>query len=172
MCFAIIGNAMAQTGTPNSKRINENDVPVVVLEALEKQFLDVTEEKWRLIPFDVFDKEYVMNYQEEGNVHNGLINYYEVSINIGGDKIAVVYNKNGHLIHSREVVKNEEIPQEVMASVARNFPGWKIVFDSSVLKDESSNLLCYRVEIEKEKKHKMLMIGKHGTIMKAFQKEL
>jgi hypothetical protein len=82
--------------------------------------------------------------------------------------LTATYNKNGKLIHVVEKYSDVRLPNEVIYSVYKSFPGWSIEkdkysyhqSDGAVLKKE------YALKIKKDKETKNIVVSPSGEMLK------
>jgi hypothetical protein len=92
---------------------------------------------------------------------------YLVLMQIKGGSLSATYNENGKLISVVEKYKNIKLPGDVIYSIYKRFPGWKIVNDKYLYSQKEGDILKkqYNLKIKKGKKTKRLTVHTDGEIV-------
>ena len=132
--------------------ITKDQVPAVILKAVNTQFDKNNPITWSRFPFAL--KEYGWVYDVGASDVN--LNQYEVTMKTStGDDLWAVYTANGELVETREVLKNAAISPSIMASLAKSqYKDWAIVGDKEIIRyyhdhDKSSVEQHFRITVEK-----------------------
>ncbi|HLF51793.1 hypothetical protein [Flavobacterium sp.] len=93
---------------------------------------------------------------------------YLVTMEVKNGLLAATYNENGKLISVVENYKNVKLPSEVIYSVYKTFPGWKIVNDKFLYSQEDGDIVKkeYKLKIKKDKETRSLVVHPNGEILK------
>lgn len=85
-------------------------------------------------------------------------------------KLTATYNENGKLINVVEKYTNVRLPNEVIYSIYKAYPGWQIMKDKFEYSQEDGNVTKkeYDLKIKKEKETKHVIVSSKGTILKSF----
>lgn len=107
--------------------------------------------------FDVRSSE----FYEDGN------DFYKVYFYIPDGHIVAAYDKDGKILYTIEKFKNVALPNNVAASVAERFPGWKIAKDVySVNYDaDTGSDKQYRIVLENGKKRIRVKVDDEGVFL-------
>ena len=132
--------------------ITKDQVPAVVLKAVNTQFDKNNPITWSKFPFAL--QEYGWVYDVGASDVN--LNRYEVTMKTNtGDDLWAVYTANGELVETREVSKNTAIPPSIMTALSNSqYKDWAIVGDKEIIKfyhdhDQSSVEQHFRLTVEK-----------------------
>jgi hypothetical protein len=132
--------------------ITKDQVPAVVLKAVNTQFDKNNPITWSKFPFAL--KEYGWVYDVGASDVN--LNRYEVTMKTNtGDDLWAVYTANGELVETREVSKNTAIPPSIMTALSNSqYKDWTVVGDKEIIKfyhdhNQSSIEQHFRLTIEK-----------------------
>jgi hypothetical protein len=82
--------------------------------------------------------------------------------------LAATYNEKGKLVRVVENYKNVKLPNAVMFSVYKKYPGWTIVNDKFLYTQEEGDILKkqYQLKIKKNKVTRKLTVRPNGDILK------
>jgi len=82
--------------------------------------------------------------------------------------LAATYDENGKLIRVVENYKNVILPSQVIYSVYKKFPGWRIVNDKFLYTQEEGDIIKkqYNLKIKKNKEVRKLTVRPNGEIVK------
>jgi len=134
--------------------ITKEQVPAAVLKAVNTRFDKNKPETWSKFPFAL--KEYGWVY--DVGASDIKLNHYEVTMKTPqGDDLWAVYNSEGELIETREVMKDVTLPMYVRDQIANSqYKDWKVVGDKEIIqyfhdRDASSAEQHLRVTLEKDK---------------------
>lgn len=106
-----------------------------------------------------------------GKDFEGYDNYLVIMKNDKGT-LTARYNDNGKLINVIEKYENIRLPNEVIYSVTRTFPGWGIIDDKYVYEQSNGTIdkKQYYVKIRKDRQTKKLLVSSNGEILKGADK--
>jgi hypothetical protein len=132
--------------------ITKDQVPAVVLKAVNTQFDKNNPVTWSRFPYAL--KEYGWVYDVGASDVN--LNRYEVTMKTNtGDDLWAVYTANGELVETREVSKNTAIPPSIMTALSTSqYKDWAVVGDKEIIKfyhdhNQSSVEQHFRLTVEK-----------------------
>jgi hypothetical protein len=93
---------------------------------------------------------------------------YLIIMQIKKGTLAATYNENGKLIRVVENYKNVTLPNQVIYSVYKQFPGWTIVNDKFVYTQEEGDIIQkqYNIKIKKDNDVRRLVVRPNGEIIK------
>ena len=129
LTLAVMGlglQAFAQDVLYDAK-IKKEEVPGVVVEALETDFPEYTVTDYYAVPV-----EYEEGYSLLNKEINSTDDYdtYNITL-IGRDgEMSATYNNNGKLLSSTEHLRNVAPPEAVRLAIAKEFPGWTLEKDA------------------------------------------
>ena len=125
------------------------------------------------IPDNNPDKD-IRNVQQKfiaydiGKDYEGYENYL-VLMETKNGSLSATYNEKGKLIRVVENYKNVRLPNEVIYSIYRKYPGYTIVNDKFLYTQEDGDILKkqYNLKINNGKNTKRLTVRPNGEILKA-----
>ncbi|GAB1445767.1 MAG: hypothetical protein KF860_08940 [Cyclobacteriaceae bacterium] len=145
-------------------RIKENEVPAVVVQSFKQNFKDDHSEGWAIVPVAILDDEYIVSE------HNNLIGekpiFYVVKIKGQQVRGEAVYDHDGSLKYSKEVIKDTALPMAVRDAIAKKYPGYTFLKDQETVKDGKFKFIHYRVLIENDKEKIALAVDSSGEILR------
>jgi hypothetical protein len=134
--------------------ITKDQVPAVVLKAVNTQFDKNNQLTWSKFPYAL--KEYGWVYDEGAS--DIKLNRYEVTMKTNtGDDLWAVYGANGELIETREMSNNVALPPSVQEALSKSqYKDWTVVGNREIIRyyhdhNESSVEQHFRVTVEKDK---------------------
>jgi hypothetical protein len=82
--------------------------------------------------------------------------------------LAATYNETGKLIRVVENFKNVKLPNLVIYSIYKTYPGWRIVNDKYLYSQEQGDIIKkqYHIKIKKGKETQKLTVRPNGEIIK------
>lgn len=89
---------------------------------------------------------------------------YEVSFKDKDVKMSASFDPSGNWLETETEIKPGELPKEVAASVAKNFPGFKISAASKT--ETSAGGLFYETDLKKDKEKYEVQFSPKGEILK------
>lgn len=114
----------------------------------------------------------VKNLQEKfaaydlGKDYEGYSNYLVV-MKCDKGKLSASYDENGKLTSVVEKYNNVKLPNEVIYSVYRQFPGWEFVNDKYLYTQKEGDIVKkqYQIQIKKDGKVRNLKVYPNGQIL-------
>jgi hypothetical protein len=102
-----------------------------------------------------------------GKDYEGFENYLLIMDTKDGS-LNATYNENGKLVRVVENYKNVKLPNEVVFSIYRTYPEWKIVNDKFLYTQEEGDIInnLYNLKLEKGKQTLRIKIRANGEIIK------
>ena len=93
---------------------------------------------------------------------------YLLVMQIKKGTLAATYDEKGKLIRVVENYKNVILPSQVIYSVYKKFPGWKIVNDKFLYTQEEGDIIKkqYNLKIKKNKEVRKITVRPNGEIVK------
>jgi Protein of unknown function (DUF2874). len=138
--------AMAQGKKGNSKESPTVTVPELVKKEFAKKYPSVTNVKWSL--------------EKAGE--------YEAEFNMNKKGMSVVIDEKGNLLEVETEIKVTELPQAINATIAKDFPGYKI---NECEKIEAKGIVSYELEVQKEKIEYEIVLNADGKLLKKVAKK-
>ena len=163
MTFAIMTTIHAQSAQVKIK-VKEAEIPVSVVESFKKDFRGGQAEEWDIVPAAIVGEEYVVSGFD--NLDGEKPTSYAVIIKGTNTRAEAVYDKNGKLKYSKEVIKDTALPVAIRNAVTKKYPGFALISDQETIKEGRSNFIHYRIIIEKGKEKKALAVNESGKILR------
>jgi hypothetical protein len=107
--------------------------------------------------FDVRSSE----FYEDGS------DFYKVYFYIPDGKVVAAYDKNGKILYTIEKFNNVALPNNVAASVAERFPGWKVAKDVYKVNYDvnTGSKKQYKIVLENGKKRIRVKVDDDGVFL-------
>jgi len=163
MSFTIMTAIHAQSAQVRIK-VKEAEIPVSVVESFKKDFSGGQAEEWAIVPAAIVGEEYLVSGYD--NLDGEKPTSYAVTMRGSNIKAEALYDQNGRLKYSKEVIKNGALPTAIRTAVAEKYPGFAFVKDQETIKEGRSSFIHYRVIIEKGKEKKALAVNASGKILR------
>ncbi|TDE54342.1 hypothetical protein [Flavobacterium sp. GT3P67] len=102
-----------------------------------------------------------------GRDYEGFENYLVIMETSKGS-LTATYNENGKLTSVIENYKNIKLPNSVIYSIYKNFPGWQIVNDKYLYSQKEGDITKkeYNLKIKKGNEVRKLVVKPDGEIVK------
>lgn len=102
-----------------------------------------------------------------GKDYEGYENYLLI-MNTKGGSLTATYNEKGKLLRVVENYKNVRLPNEVIYSIYKMYPGWTIVNDKFLYTQEEGDITQkqYNLKIKKGNQTLRLKVRANGEILK------
>jgi uncharacterized membrane protein YkoI len=123
-----------------AQEIEAAKVPAVVLAEFQKMYPDAAKTKWEM---------------DDAN--------YEASFKMDKKCWSAVFDKDGKFVESDVEIKVSELPQLVVQSIEKEFPGAKIEEPEKTTLSDGKTV--YEFELEKDKKEFEVQISANGKII-------
>lgn len=167
--FVIVMLFLSMTITSYSQDMDGNikaeELPGVVIKSAGKDFSIY-------LPDKNPDKD-VRNLEEKfiaydlGKDYEGYENYLVIMETKNGS-LNATYNENGKLTRVVENYKNVRLPNSVIYSIYKAFPGWQIVNDKFLYTQKEGDVVKkeYNLRIKKDNDVRKLVVNANGDIVK------
>jgi hypothetical protein len=149
--------------------ITKEQVPAAVVKSVNTQFDKNNVLTWSKFPFAL--KEYGWVY--DAGASDVKLNRYEVTMKTNtGDDLWAVYSASGDLVETREVFKNNPLPQSVKESLANSqYKDWTVVGNNEVIRyyhdhDNTSAEQHYRVTVMKDNVKRSISFNYQNKVTK------
>ncbi len=105
---------------------------------------------------------YDLGKNNEGN------EIYLLTMKVKNGSLAATYDEKGKLIRVVENYKNVTLPSDVIYSIYKNFPDWKIINDQFLYSQNDGDILKkqYNIKIKNNENVRKLVIHPDGEIVK------
>jgi hypothetical protein len=161
--FTSIATTHAQSAQVRIK-VKEAEIPVSVVESFKKDFGEGKTVEWTIVPATIVGEEYVISGYD--NLDGEKPTSYAVILKGTNTKAEAVYDQNGKLKYSKEVIKDTALPVAIRNAVTDRYPGFALISDQETIKEGRSNFIHYRIIIEKGKEKKALAVNANGKILR------
>ncbi len=142
VCLASLVTSLGYT-----QKLKESEVPVVVKESFTKRFAKAVEVTW----------------SKESDTE------FEAEFKAGGQSQSANFDQSGKWLVTETEIKKAELPQAVMATIAKEFAGFKI---EEIEKAETFDSgMFYEVALEKGKVNYEIQISADGQVLKKEEKK-
>ncbi len=145
--------------------IKATELPGVVIKRVGKDFSiylpdNNPDQRVRLI------EEKFIAY-ELGNKREGYEEYLLV-MKVKNGQLAATYDENGKLTRVVENYKNVRLPSQVIYSIYKMYPKWRIINDKYLYSQEEGDIVKkqYNIKIKKDNEVKKLVVRSNGEILK------
>lgn len=142
------------------------DLPGVVIKSVGKDFSVYLPDKNPDLNVQKLQEKFIAY-----NLGKDYEGYESFLVIMEGEKgtLAATYNENGKLTRVVENYKEVRLPQEVIYSVYKAYPGWTIVNDKFLYSQEEGNVKAkeYNLKISKNKESLKLLVKPNGEILAA-----
>ena len=151
--------------------VKKGQEPKKVMAGLGKDFPGAIIEDVSTIPGTIYSEEWSIK-DEMPLTSSANMTYYQVRANSKGLNYTAVYDKEGNLLSSRQVLKNTQLPVEAAKNVVSQFPDWQIVGNREKLTlHNDNNKVFYRVDIKKGKEMKKVFLdGTTGRLTRVVKR--
>jgi len=164
--FVALQNAWAQDSESLViKKIEKRTVPAAVIASVEKQYPEGIVELWEAIPAKAFESYYVVSKTNDMSLGEKP-EYFQVTMKGTHSKTYAVYDEKGNLIHSREIIKDTELPEAIRTTIVTDYPDWKITGDKEIIREGRVINDTYKIEITKNKEKRTLIMDEKGQVLK------
>jgi hypothetical protein len=149
----------------NNDNLELRELPEIVLTKIGDDFSIYLPEKHPDLYVQQL-QDFFISY-DLGKDFEGYDNYLVIMKNDKG-VLTARYNEKGKLINVIEKYESIILPNEVLYSVSKNFPGWDIVKDKYLYAQSDGHIdkKEYSIKIKNDKKTKRLLLSSNGEILK------
>ena len=169
LCFLGLTSATyAQDNVVFKTILKKEQVPTVILEAIDFDFPDYVIEEFATVPIEFVEDDVYVNY----NVDPEDIDTYQISLESKGKVLTATYSSNGKLLNTVENLKNVTPPLAVERALVKAYPGWTISKDSYHMCHyaHGNKKERYRFVMSKDGKNKHVYTDVHGDILNGSKK--
>ncbi len=121
-----------------AQKSSNKDIPQVVKDKFSNTFKDAIKVKW--------------NKEKIG---------YEASFNLGNEKKSATLDESGKILETETSLKINELPKSVLASVKKDYAGYKI---TEAAKIDKAGTTTYEAEVTKGKNKMDLIYDEMGNL--------
>ncbi|MBL0742715.1 hypothetical protein [Chryseolinea lacunae] len=160
--IAVSPNAEAQISQIKIKA-REAEIPADIVQSFRKDYRDTKTSEWAIMPAALVGDEYGVTGYDTSN--GSLPTVYEVSFH-GNPKGKAVYDQNGILKYSKETISNTSLPAATRNAVAKKYPDFVLIKDQETIRQGKSQIIHYRIVIEKAVERRVLAVDAAGKILR------
>jgi len=139
-------------------KVKKEKVPKIVLGSVKEQMPKYVYREFNASPAKNAKNKIVINNNNLGNE-----GFYQVNLLGKNKKIVNTYDKSGKLMETKEVAKNEKLPEEIATVIAETYPGWSIHKDVYRLNRYADSREDEKYRIILEKGNKKININMNAT---------
>ncbi|WP_035670531.1 hypothetical protein [Flavobacterium sp. 83] len=167
--FVIVLLFLSMTITSYSQDMDGNikaeELPGVVIKSAGKDFSVYLPDKNPDKDVRALEEKFIA--YDLGKDYEGYENYLVIMETKNGS-LNATYNENGKLTRVVENYKNVKLPNSVIYSVYKAFPGWQIVNDKYLYSQKEGDILKkeYNLRIKKDTEVRKLVVNANGDIVK------
>ncbi len=163
LCLTI--GVIAQQEQLTVTKVKHGEEPKVVMSAIKNDFPNAVSKNFSFLPAKLYGKEW--NVQLEGDALENAT-YYLVGIKAGKTEYTAVYDKDGKLMSSKQVIENAKLPRPVNETI-KKFEGWHIDAATELIKYNGAKTITdiYKIKIQKGAEHRVIFLDPEGHIHEA-----
>lgn len=160
MCVTL--GVMAQQQKLTITKVKKGEEPKAVMDAIQRDFPKAVSKDLSFLPARLYGEEW--NIELEGDQLDE-VKYYQISIKDENTDYTAVYNGNGKLLSSKQIIEDEPLPPAVSESI-KKFKGWHIDKTFEIIRYNGKKVSdIYRVKIQKGAEHKFIYLDANGNII-------
>jgi len=150
-------------------KVKKEEVPAVVVAAVEKDFPDYVVEEYSVVPVEFIEEDVIV---DRGIKSNDDYDTFQISLKNKNERITATYTKDGKLISTFAYGKNVPLPKSVRDAVAKAFPKWAFIEDTYKMVSYSNGKKNerYKVIIKKGNEMKRVIVDSSGNIISVRKK--
>jgi hypothetical protein len=168
LLFAVAGvaaYAQGSTETFTAKAVKKGEEPQAVINAVKQDFPKAIVSDLNVVSGKLYGEQWAINFDDKTG--GSAPEYYHVMLKESNSQYSAYYNKKGDLISSKTYVNNEQLPTEVTSAVHNKYPDWTIIKDGEKITYKQGSVKeAYKVDIQKDKMHRSLLMDGSGNIHK------
>lgn len=151
----------------NLRRVDKKVVPVEVTGAAERDFADgASVATYFSVPAQYTKEDWLVT-SNGATTPGSNPDYYSVSVEKNGDTYYALYNKSGAKLASQVKVHDVPLPENIVTSIKKNYPGYTIESDKYTrLVSETTKKSYFRVTVKKGNTVKKLFYDNDGSPVK------
>lgn len=144
-------------------KLKKEKVPATVIASIEKDFPDAAITEYTAVPVEIVGEDFMINTNKESKDYDT----YEVKISGKSFIGTAMYDSQGNLMYSNELIKNTALPYNIRYCIGKNYPGWTVEGDREFITTyrNGSQKSYYHVKLMKGKEKVNVAIDAHGNLM-------
>jgi hypothetical protein len=146
--------------------VKKGEEPQAVLDAVKQDFPGSSVGNISILPHLLYGEEWDVTTDDEEDDDAQAPDYYQVSASGKNTSFTAVYDKNGKLLRSREILKGDALPDAITTTLNKRYAGWKVAGDREKIKDAKGVTVTYKVLLQKGKEKRRVAFDPSGKIIK------
>lgn len=141
-------------------KLNKEDVPQLVTEAITEDFSDFDVTEVSLVPVEFVDDDVIIHKNIKKDIKDGDYSTYVFKLEGKGREIDATYDSDGNLKSSYEYMNDVQLPTQVAKQIGKKYPGWAITKDNYKLEHFHSKTTKerYKVILKKGNDRKKVLL--------------
>ena len=166
--LGLTSSTFAQDDIFFKARLKKEQVPSVVLEAVDVDFPGFVMEEFAAVPIEYVEDDVYVN----DDFDYDDVDTYQISLTGKGKTLIATYNSAGDLMSTVENLKNVPPPAVVSKAILQAYPGWAITKDTYHMSHftNGKERERYRFLISKDGKKKHVYTDANGKILNRSKK--
>ncbi|MGB5321854.1 nicotinate-nucleotide adenylyltransferase [Lutimonas sp.] len=147
--------------------INDGMLPEVEVRATNYKYLNSIDNSEAAVSVQLLEDMVAKFDVKSSEFYEDGSDFYRVYFYIPDGKIVAAYDRDGKILYTIEKFKNVALPNDVAASIAARFPGWKIAKDVYKVNFDADlgAQKQYKVVLENGKKTIRVKVDEEGTFL-------
>jgi len=147
--------------------INDGMLPEVEVRATNYKYLNSIDNSEAAVSVQLLEDMVAKFDVKSSEFYEDGSDFYRVYFYIPDGKIVAAYDRDGKILYTIEKFKNVALPNDVAASIAERFPGWKIAKDVYKVNFDADlgAQKQYKVVLENGKKTIRVKVDEEGTFL-------
>ena len=147
--------------------INDGMLPEVEVRATNYKYLNSVDNSEAAVSVQLLEDMVAKFDVKSSEFYEDGSDYYKVYFYIPEGKIVAAYDRDGKILYTVEKFKNVALPNDVAASIAERFPGWKVAKDVYKVNFDADlgAKKQYKVVLENGKKTIRVKVDEEGTFL-------
>ncbi len=164
LCLMSIGLGSYSQEVVYQAKIEKEQIPAAILEAIVTDFPEYTTEEFYAIPLEFVEGDVIVNHAVSSTDDYDT---FDVMLEGKGRTMVATYDRYGNFIHAMEHVKNGVLPEAVRTAMAKSYPGWSLDKDSYTMSHQrlGKNKERYRMELSKGDQRIHVYTDANGNIV-------
>lgn len=162
--LGLVTSSYSQDKKETKGEIKATELPGVVIKSAGKDFSIYLPDKNPDATVRTLEEKFIA--YDLGKDYEGYESYL-VIMELDGGSLSATYNENGKLTSVVEIYKDVRLPREVIYSIYKTYPGWKIVNDKFLYTQEEGDVIKkqYNLKIKKDNETRKLVVRPNGEIV-------
>jgi len=147
--------------------INDGMLPEVEVRATNYKYLNSVDNSEAAVSVQLLEDMVAKFDVKSSEFYEDGSDLYKVYFYIPDGKIVAAYDRDGKILYTIEKFKNVALPNDVAASIAERFPGWKIAKDVYKVNFDADlgAQKQYKIVLENGKKTIRVKVDEEGTFL-------